>query len=106
GAGQYARRHATARYPTLPRPLRPRTRDPTQAEPDLFDIPLILVSEGVINGAIYALTALGIVVLYSVTNVINVAQGEFVMLAALTVASLRAQQVPGTVYILMAGLIA
>lgn len=72
----------------------------------MFDIPLILISEGVVNGAIYALAALGIVVLYSVTNVINVAQGEFVMLSALTVASLRAQQVPGTVYILMAGLVA
>ncbi len=58
------------------------------------------------NGAIYALAALGLVVLYSVTNVINVAQGEFVMLSALTVASLRMDQVPGTVYILMAGLLA
>src|SRR5690606_1050771 len=57
------------------------------------------------NGAIYALMALGIVVLYSVTNVINVAQGEYVMLSALTVASLRAGAVPGTVYIVMAGLL-
>ncbi len=72
----------------------------------MFDIPLILASEGLINGAIYALTALGIVVLYSVTNVINVAQGEFVMLSALTVASFRAQQVPGTVYLIIAGLVA
>lgn len=72
----------------------------------MFEIPIILASEGVINGAIYALAALGIVVLYSVTNVINVAQGEFVMLSALTVASLRAQQVPGTLYILVAGLLA
>src|SRR5690554_1185161 len=49
--------------------------------------------------------ALGIVVLYSVTGVINVAQGEFVMLAALSVASLRAGQVPGTVYLVVAGLV-
>lgn len=72
----------------------------------MFDIPVILASEGLINGAIYALAALGIVVLYSVTNVINVAQGEFVMLSALTVASFRAKQVPGTLYILIAGLLA
>lgn len=71
----------------------------------MFDIPLILFFEGITNGAIYALMALGIVVLYSVTNVINVAQGEYVMLSALTVASLRAGAVPGTVYIVMAGLL-
>ena len=71
----------------------------------MFDIPLILFFEGLTNGAIYALMALGIVVLYSVTGVINVAQGEFVMLAALSVASLRAGQVPGTVYLVVAGLV-
>jgi len=71
----------------------------------LFDIPLILFFEGLTNGAIYALMALGIVVLYSVTGVINVAQGEFVMLSALTVASFREGSVPGTVYIVVAGLV-
>ncbi len=72
----------------------------------MFQIPLILLLEGLTNGAIYALMALGIVVLYSVTGVINVAQGEFVMLSALTVASLRLGQLPGTLYIVMAGLAA
>jgi len=71
----------------------------------LFDIPLILLFEGLTNGAIYALMALGIVVLYSVTGVINVAQGEFVMFAALSVASFRAGEVPGTVYLVVAGLL-
>src|SRR5690606_14535238 len=47
----------------------------------------------------------GIVVLYSVTGVINVAQGEFVMLSALSVASLRAGEVPGTVYLVVAGVV-
>src|SRR5690606_26601003 len=67
--------------------------------------PLILLFEGLTNGAIYALMALGIVVLYSVTGVINVAQGEFVMLSALSVASFRAGEVPGTVYLVVAGLV-
>ena len=71
----------------------------------MFDIPLILLFEGLTNGAIYALMALGIVVLYSVTGVINVAQGEFVMLSALSVASLLNGQVPGTVYLVVAGLV-
>ena len=72
----------------------------------MFDIPIILFFEGLTNGAIYALMALGIVVLYSVTSVINVAQGEFVMLSALSAASLGAAQVPGTLYIAVAGLLA
>jgi branched-chain amino acid transport system permease protein len=71
----------------------------------LLDIPLILLFEGLTNGAIYALMALGLVVLYAVTGVINVAIGEFVMIAALTVASLRAGAVPGSVYLLVAGLL-
>lgn len=69
-----------------------------------MDVATILFFEGLTTGAIYALMALGIVVLYSVTGVINVAQGEFVMLSALTVASLRLGEVPGTLYIAMAGL--
>ena len=74
----------------------------------MFDpaIVLTLLFDGLTNGAIYAVMALGIVVLYSVTNVINVAQGEFVMLSALTVASLRSGAVPGTLYIVLAGLLA
>ena len=36
---------------------------------------LTLVFEGLANGAIYAFMALGIVVLYSVTNVVNVVCG-------------------------------
>ena len=71
----------------------------------MLDIPLILFFEGLTNGAIYALMALGLVVLYSVTGVINVAIGEFVMISALTVASLRSGSVPGTIYLLMAGLV-
>ena len=74
----------------------------------MFDpaIVLTLLFDGLTNGAIYAVMALGIVVLYSVTNVINVAQGEFVMLSALSVASLRSGAVPGTLYIVVAGLLA
>ncbi len=73
----------------------------------MFDpaIVLTLVIDGLTNGAIYAFLALGIVVLYSVTSVINVAQGEFVMLAALSVASFRAAELPGTVYLVIGGVL-
>ncbi|MBN1887152.1 MAG: branched-chain amino acid ABC transporter permease [Thermoflexales bacterium] len=42
-----------------------------------------LALDGVRGGSIYALMALGFVVVYSVTGIINFAQGEFVMLGAL-----------------------
>lgn len=43
---------------------------------------------GLTNGAIYALIALGFSIIFSATAIINFAQGEFVMLGALTVISL------------------
>jgi branched-chain amino acid transport system permease protein len=42
-----------------------------------------LVIDGIRAGSIYALMALGFVVVYSVTGIINFAQGEFVMLGAM-----------------------
>jgi branched-chain amino acid transport system permease protein len=42
-----------------------------------------LAIDGVRGGSIYALMALGFVVVYSVTGIINFAQGEFVMLGAM-----------------------
>ena len=49
---------------------------------------------GITNGSIYALIALGFVVIYSVTSVINFAQGEFAMLGALMAVSLIAAGLP------------
>ena len=43
---------------------------------------------GVALGSIYALVALGFVTIYNVTNVINLAQGEFLMLGALLAVTL------------------
>lgn len=52
------------------------------------DTALFLFASGLTNGAIYALLGLGLVLIYNVTRVINIAQGEFVMLGALTAAGL------------------
>ncbi|MGE5848723.1 MAG: branched-chain amino acid ABC transporter permease [Candidatus Methylomirabilota bacterium] len=49
---------------------------------------------GITNGSIYALIALGFVVIYSVTSVINFAQGEFAMLGALMAVSLITAGLP------------
>ncbi len=43
---------------------------------------------GLVNGAIYALIALGFMIIYNATGVINFAQGEFVMLGAMLTATL------------------
>ncbi len=49
----------------------------------LFDAPVLLVQlilDGLLVGAIYALAAYGMALVWGVMNVINVAQGEFVMI--------------------------
>ena len=62
----------------------------------------ILALDGVTNGAIYALLALATVLVFAVTRVIFIPQGEFVAFGALTLAMLQGGRVPGTVWFLMA----
>ncbi len=62
----------------------------------------ILLLDGLTNGAIYALMALAIVLLFAVTRVIYIPQGEYVAFAALTVGMFQLGQVPGTVWFLLA----
>ncbi|MGD9942310.1 MAG: branched-chain amino acid ABC transporter permease [Burkholderiaceae bacterium] len=64
------------------------------------DIALILAQDGVVNGAIYALVALALVLVYAVTRVIFIPQGELVSFGALTLASLQMGQVPPTAWLL------
>jgi branched-chain amino acid transport system permease protein len=59
-------------------------------------IMLFLVQDGITNGAIYALLGLALVLVFAVTRVILIPQGEFVTYGALTYASLSAGQFPGT----------
>ncbi|MCX7892531.1 MAG: branched-chain amino acid ABC transporter permease [Burkholderiales bacterium] len=66
-----------------------------------FDIALLLAQDGLTNGAIYALLALALVLVFAVTRVIFVPQGEFVAYGALTLASLQLGKVPGTAYLLI-----
>lgn len=49
---------------------------------------------GLTIGSIYAIVALGFVTIYSVTKVINLAQGEFVMLGGLTMFTLSTSGLP------------
>ncbi|WP_375414296.1 branched-chain amino acid ABC transporter permease [uncultured Bradyrhizobium sp.] len=57
---------------------------------------LFLLQDGVTNGAIYALLGLALVLVFAVTRVILIPQGEFVTYGALTYATLSAGNVPGT----------
>lgn len=61
----------------------------------------ILLLDGLTNGAIYALLGLATVLVFAVTRVIFIPQGEFVAYGALTLAILQTGQVPGTVWLLL-----
>jgi branched-chain amino acid transport system permease protein len=61
----------------------------------------ILLLDGITNGAVYALLAIAIVLVFLVTRVIFVPQGEYVAFAALTVGYFQLGQVPGTVWLLL-----
>ncbi|MFO1329549.1 MAG: branched-chain amino acid ABC transporter permease [Rubrivivax sp.] len=61
----------------------------------------ILALDGLSNGAVYALLALATVLVFAVTRVIFIPQGEFVAFGALTLALLQAGKVPGTVWFLL-----
>jgi branched-chain amino acid transport system permease protein len=65
-----------------------------------LSIALILVQDGIVNGAIYALLALCLVMIFAVTRVILIPQGEFVSFAALTYAALDGGQVPASLFLL------
>jgi branched-chain amino acid transport system permease protein len=68
-----------------------------------FDIALWLTQDGITNGAIYALLALALLLVFAVTRVVFVPQGEFISYAALSMAMLQLGQLPGTVWMLIGG---
>ncbi|MCG2627481.1 branched-chain amino acid ABC transporter permease [Bradyrhizobium sp. WYCCWR 13023] len=65
-------------------------------------IMLFLLQDGITNGAIYALLGLALVLVFAVTRVILIPQGEFVTYGALTYASLASGQMPGTAKLALA----
>jgi branched-chain amino acid transport system permease protein len=67
-----------------------------------LSIAAILAQDGITTGAIYALLALALVLVFSVTRVIFIPQGEFVAYGALTLAALQTQKFPATCYLLLA----
>ena len=62
----------------------------------------ILMLDGVTNGAIYALLALALVLVFAVTRVVFIPQGEYVAFGALTLAGLQLGKTPLTIHFLIA----
>ncbi len=67
-----------------------------------LQISALLAQDGIVNGAIYALLALALVLVFSVTRVIFVPQGELVAFSALSLATLQAGRTPPTLWLLLA----
>lgn len=63
---------------------------------------LFLLQDGITNGAVYALLGLALVLVFAVTRVILIPQGEFITFGALTYATLSVGNVPGTAKLAMA----
>src|SRR5438105_9830274 len=66
-----------------------------------FSIAALLTQDGITNGAIYALLALALVLVFAVTRIIWVPSGEFVAYGTLTLAGLQLGKAPGTVSLLV-----
>jgi branched-chain amino acid transport system permease protein len=64
-------------------------------------IAALLAQDGITNGAVYALLALALVMVFAVTRVIWVPAGEFVSYGTLTLAALQLGKAPGTVGLLV-----
>ena len=65
-------------------------------------IATFLIQDGVTNGAIYALLGLALVLVFAVTRIIFIPQGEFVAYGALSLALLDSGKIPGTAPMLIA----
>lgn len=61
---------------------------------------LILLQDGLTVGAIYVLLAVSTVLVFSVTRIIFLPQGEFVAYGALALAALQTGQIPGLIWFL------
>ncbi|WP_061025582.1 branched-chain amino acid ABC transporter permease [Bradyrhizobium sp. CCH5-F6] len=68
-----------------------------------MDTFLFLLTDGISNGAVYGLVALSLVIVHTVTRVANIAQGEYLMFGAMTLASMLEGAIPPTLALVMAG---
>ncbi|GFE57386.1 branched-chain amino acid ABC transporter permease [Geobacter sp. AOG1] len=62
---------------------------------------LLLAQDALTNGAIYILLAMATILIFGVTRITFLPQGEFVSYGALTLATLQMGKVPGTVWLVL-----
>lgn len=74
--------------------------DPTVMMMD-FDIAMLLAQDGVTNGAIYAMMALGMVLVFNSTRIIFVPFGDLAAYSALTLGFFQQHQRPGTAWLVL-----
>ena len=67
-----------------------------------FSIAALLAQDGITNGAVYALLALALVLVFTVTRVILIPSGEFVVYGTLTLAGFQLGKPPGTIWLVVA----
>ncbi len=68
-----------------------------------LSIAALLAQDGLTNGAIYALLALALVLVFAVTRVIFVPAGELLTIGTLTLAALDQGHMPGTIKLVIGG---
>ncbi len=66
-----------------------------------LDIALLLTQDGIATGAVYAMIALGVVLVFNVTRVVFISFGDLVAYSALTLAELQVGSVPGTIWLII-----
>jgi branched-chain amino acid transport system permease protein len=66
-----------------------------------WDVVLILLTDGIANGAIYLLAGIGMVLVFSVTRVVFVPFGDVAVFAALSLAAFEAGQLPPTIWLVL-----
>jgi len=62
---------------------------------------LLLAQDALTNSAVYVLLAMATILIFGVTRIIFIPQGEFVAYGALTLASLQSGTIPGTVWLVI-----
>lgn len=67
-----------------------------------FQIAVLLGQDGITNGAIYALLALSILLVFTVTRILLIPLGEFVTFGALTMAAIQSGKPTALVWLLLA----
>jgi branched-chain amino acid transport system permease protein len=61
---------------------------------------VLLLQDGLTTGAIYLLLAIGLLIVFAVTRVIFIPQGDFVAYGALSMAAMLSGKIPGTLWLL------